>query len=67
MENDTEKQATVKATAPAKVVTTKKVRNRSGHRIELVIGSKVYVFLPGKVTEVPADALIPGNLGLNVR
>ena len=46
---------------------TKSVRNRSGHRVELVIDGKVVVFLPGKIVEVPMDAQIPGGLGLYVR
>lgn len=51
-------------------VSTKKVkcvRNRSGHKVELVIDGKVVVFLPGKVTEVPADFDVPNGLGLYVR
>lgn len=51
---------------PAKK-TTKSVRNRSGHRVELVIDGKVVVFLPGKTVEVPMDFQIPGGLGLFVR
>lgn len=47
--------------------TTKSVRNRSGHRVELVIDGKVVVFLPGKTVEVPMDFQIPGGLGLFVR
>lgn len=46
---------------------TKAVRNRSGHKIELLIDQKVVVFLPGKSTEVPIDFEIPSNLGLYVR
>lgn len=46
---------------------TKGVRNRSGHRVELVINDKVVVFLPGKVTEVPFDFQVPNGLGLYVR
>ena len=46
---------------------TKSVRNRSGHRVELVINGKVVVFLPGKVVEVPMDFEIPNGLGLYVR
>lgn len=46
---------------------TKGVRNRSGHRVELVIDGKVVVFLPGKVTEVPMDFQVPNGLGLYVR
>lgn len=46
---------------------TKGVRNRSGHRVELVIDCKVVVFLPGKVTEVPMDFQVPNGLGLYVR
>lgn len=45
----------------------KKVRNRSGHRVELVIENKVVVFMPGKVVEVPFDFNIPNDLGLYVR
>lgn len=46
---------------------TKSVRNRSGHRVELVIDGKVVVFLPGKIVEVPNDFQVPGGLGLYVR
>lgn len=46
---------------------TKNVRNRSGHRVELVINGKVVVFLPGKITTVPYDFGIPDGLGLYVR
>lgn len=46
---------------------TKSVRNRSGHRVELVIDGKVVVFLPGKTVEVPMGFQIPGGLGLFVR
>lgn len=47
--------------------TTKFVRNRSGHRVELVIDGKVVVFLPGKTTEIPIDVGVPNGLGLYVR
>lgn len=47
--------------------TTKMVRNRSGHRIELVINERVVVFLPGKTVEIPADFDVPNGLGLRVR
>lgn len=40
------------------------VRNRSGHKVELVIEGKVFVFLPGKVVEVPLDFDIPNGLGI---
>lgn len=46
---------------------TKGVRNRSGHRVELVIDDKVVVFLPGKITEVPMDFQVPNGIGLYVR
>ena len=46
---------------------TKSVRNRSGHRVELVIDGKVVVFFPGKVVEVPMNFDIPNGLGLYVR
>ena len=46
---------------------TKGVRNRSGHRVELVIDGEVVVFLPGKITEVPIDFQVPNGLGLYVR
>ena len=46
---------------------SKYVRNRSGHRVELVNGGKVSVFLPGKITEVPVDFEMPNGLGLYVR
>lgn len=46
---------------------TKKVRNRSGHRVELIIDGKVVVFLPSKIVEVPDSFQIPNGLGLYVR
>lgn len=46
---------------------TKSVRNRSGHKVELVIEGKVVVFMPGKVVNVPMDFDIPTGLGLYVR
>lgn len=46
---------------------TKGVRNRSGHRVELVIDDKVVVFLPGEITEVPVDFQVPNGIGLYVR
>lgn len=60
--NNSQEPAAVQ-TAPK----TKGVRNRSGHRVELVIDGKVVVFLPGKVTEVPMDFQVPNGLGLYVR
>lgn len=48
-------------------IKTKGVRNRSGHRVELVIDDKVVVFMPGKITEVPVDFQVPNGLGLYVR
>lgn len=56
-------EAVAEKTAPQ----TKGVRNRSGHRVELVINDKVVVFLPGKVTEVPVDFQVPNGIGLYVR
>lgn len=52
---------------PRSSVRTKLVRNRSGHRVELVFNGEVVVFLPGKITEVPMDFDIPSGLGLYVR
>lgn len=46
---------------------TKSVRNKSGHKVELVIDGKVVVFLPGTVVEIPMDFEIPNGLGLYVR
>ena len=43
------------------------VRNRSGHRIELLVDGKVVVFLPGETTKVPANFVVPQNLGLYVK
>lgn len=57
-----------KETAPMESKTkTKEVRNRSGHKVELVMNGKVIVFMPGKITEVPKEMDIPGGLGLYVR
>lgn len=65
-ENKETQGATVQTQSTAKRK-TKSVRNRSGHRVELVIDGKVVVFLPGKVVEVPMDFDIPNGLGLYVR
>lgn len=46
---------------------TKTVRNRSGHKIELMVEGKVVVFTPGKVVTVPMDFDVPNGLGLYVR
>lgn len=69
MANDNvESQAKQTASAPkSQKPKTKFVRNRSGHRVELVISGKVVVFLPGKITEVPENVDIPNGLGLYVR
>ena len=65
MTEKNEMQATSVEQKAAKKI--KSVRNRSGHRVELVIDGKVVVFLPGKVVEVPMDFEIPNGLGLYVR
>lgn len=62
-EKNNSQELVAEQTAPK----TKGVRNRSGHRVELVIDDKVVVFLPGKVTEVPMDFQVPNGLGLYVR
>lgn len=48
-------------------VKMKNVRNKSGHRVELIVNNQVVVFLPGKITRVPEDTDIPNGLGLYVR
>lgn len=60
-------EVSVQTQNAAKKKETKSVRNRSGHRVELVIDGKVVVFLPGKIVEVPNDFQVPGGLGLYVR
>lgn len=52
---------------PGPVKATKKVRNRSGQRIELVINDKVVVFPPGSIVDVPKNFDIPAGIGLFVR
>lgn len=64
-ENKETQSVSVQAQSAAKKM--KSVRNRSGHRVELVIDGKVVVFFPGKITEVPADFDVPNGLGLYVR
>lgn len=66
MEENKETQVNAVRERPSKKK-TKSVRNRSGHRVELVIDGKVVVFLPGKVVEVPMDFDVPNGLGLYVR
>lgn len=66
MEKNKETQVNAVQERPSKKK-TKSVRNRSGHRVELVIDGKVVVFLPGKVVEVPMDFDVPNGLGLYVR
>lgn len=65
-ENKEEKVVGVEA-APATKKATKSVRNRSGHRVELMIDNKVVVFFPGVTTEVPASFEVPNGLGLYVK
>lgn len=63
-----DKNVTQTTSAPQKSAKkTKSVRNRSGHKVELVIEGKVVVFMPGKVVNVPMDFDIPTGLGLYVR
>ena len=50
-----------------KAFDTKEVRNRSGHRVEIMIDGNVVVLLPGSTVEVPIDAVIPDGIGLIVR
>lgn len=64
MDNKETQEVPVQATSKKK---TKLVRNRSGHRVELVIDGKVVVFLPGKITKVPIYFDVPNGLGLYVR
>lgn len=52
---------------PKRGADTKNVRNKSGHRIELVINNEVVVFYPGQMVKVPIDFRIPDGLGLYVR
>lgn len=66
MTDKNEKQDT-SATMQGTMKTFKSVRNRSGHRVELVIDGKVVVFLPGKIVQVPVDFDVPNGLGLYVR
>lgn len=47
--------------------TTKSVRNRSGHRVELIVGGEVRVLFPGDTISVPADTEILEGIGLLVR
>ena len=58
-----EKETSLKESKKKK---TKFVRNRSGHRVELVFEGKVWVFLPGKLTEAPVELDIPNGIGLYV-
>lgn len=46
---------------------TKKVRNISSGKIELVINGVVVIFMPGVVKEIPADFVVPNNIGLLVK
>lgn len=63
-----EKNDTQVVSAPQKTAKrTKSVRNRSGHRVELVVNNRVVVFIPGKVVRVPMDFDIPSGLGLYVK
>ena len=43
------------------------VKNRNNHRIELEIDGKIVVFMPGATVKVPANFVIPQNLGLYVK
>lgn len=46
---------------------TKKVRNRSNCKVELLIEGKVVVFPPKGTVEVPYDFDIPNGIGLYVK
>lgn len=43
---------------------TKTIKNRSNHRVELLVNGSVIVFLPGSSVKVPADFNVPQGLGL---
>ena len=45
---------------------TKKVRNRSNCKVELLIEGKVVVFPPKGTVEVPQDFDVPNGIGLYV-
>lgn len=45
---------------------TKKVRNRSNCKVELLIEGKVVVFPPKGTVEVPYDFDVPNGIGLYV-
>ena len=42
----------------------KTIKNRSNHRVELLVNGSVIVFLPGSSVKVPADFNVPQGLGL---
>lgn len=42
----------------------KTIRNRSNHRVELLVNGSVIVFLPGSSVRVPAEFNVPQGLGL---
>lgn len=46
---------------------TKSVRNRSGHRVELIVDGNVRVLFPGDTISVPVDTEILEGIGLLVR
>ena len=50
--------------AGAETPKMKTIKNRSNHRIELLVNGSVIVFLPGSSVKVPADFNVPQGLGL---
>ena len=43
---------------------TKTIKNRSNHRVELLVNGSVIVFLPDSSVKVPAEFNVPQGLGL---
>lgn len=42
----------------------KTIRNRSGHRVEIMVDGKIVVVLPNTAVNVPADFVVPNGIGL---
>ena len=66
MANKKEQEEVREQKTPTPEVKTKKVRNRSNGKVELLIENEVVVFPPKSTVEVPDDFEVPNGIGLYV-
>lgn len=58
--------ASVNSTTESPRRNIKFVRNRSGQKLEVLIGEEVVAILPGATIEVPEDFVVPTGIGLYI-